>query len=94
MRRWLIVILIALLVSLQYRLWVGEGSLAEIWSLKKAGALQSAENAGLKERNAILEADVQDLKQGLDAAEERARTELGMVKDGEVFYQIVEPQPQ
>lgn len=94
MRRWLIVILIALLLSLQYRLWVGEGSLAEVWSLKKAGAVQRTENAALKERNAVLEADVQDLKQGLDAAEERARTELGMIKDGEVFYQIVEPQPQ
>ena len=94
MRRWLIVILIALLLSLQYRLWVGEGSLAEVWSLKKAGAVQSTENIGLKERNAALEADVQDLKQGLDAAEERARTELGMIKDGEVFYQIIEPQTQ
>lgn len=92
MRRWLIVILIALLAGLQYRLWIGEGSLAQIWSLKKAGALQSEENAVLKERNAVLEADVQDLKQGLDAAEERARTELGMIKDGEVFYQIIEPQ--
>lgn len=92
MRRWLTIFLIALLAVLQYKLWVGEGSLAEIWSLYQAGEVQREENARLKERNAALEAEVQDLKQGLDAIEERARTELGMVKDGEVFYQIVEPQ--
>lgn len=91
MRRWLTILLIALLLGLQYKLWVGEGSLAEIWSLHQAGEVQREENAGLKERNAALEAEVQDLKQGLDAIEERARSELGMIKDGETFYQIVEP---
>lgn len=91
MRRWLTILLIALLLGLQYKLWVGEGSLAEIWSLHQAGELQREENARLKERNAALEAEVQDLKQGLDAIEERARSELGMIKDGETFYQIVEP---
>lgn len=94
MRRWLTISLIALLLGLQYKLWVGEGSVAEIWSLYQAGKVQREENARLKERNAALEAEVQDLKQGLDAIEERARTELGMVKDGEVFYQIVEPAKQ
>lgn len=92
MRRWLTILLIALLLGLQYKLWVGEGSLAEIWSLHQAGEVQREENARLKERNAALEAEVQDLKQGLDAVEERARSELGMIKDGETFYQIVEPQ--
>jgi len=92
MRRWLTLILIALLLGLQYKLWVGEGSLAEIWSLHQAGDVQRDENERLKERNAALEAEVQDLKQGLDAVEERARAELGMIKDGEVFYQVVEPQ--
>ena len=92
MRRWLTLILIALLLGLQYKLWVGEGSIAEIWSLHQAGELQRDENERLKERNAALEAEVQDLKQGLGAVEERARTELGMIKEGEVFYQIVEPQ--
>ena len=91
MRRWLTILLIALLLGLQYKLWVGEGSLAEIWSLHQAGEVQREENARLKERNAALEAEVQDLKQGLDAVEERARSELGMIKDGETFYQIVEP---
>lgn len=91
MRRWLTILLIALLLGLQYKLWVGEGSLAEIWSLHQAGEVQREENAGLKERNAALEAEVHDLKQGLDAIEERARSELGMIKDGETFYQIVEP---
>ena len=94
MRRWLTISLIALLLGLQYKLWVGEGSLAEIWNLYQAGEVQREENARLKERNAALEAEVQDLKQGLDAIEERARTELGMVKEGEVFYQIVEPAKQ
>ncbi len=92
MRRWLTLILIALLLGLQYKLWVGEGSLAEVWSLHQAGEVQRVENEGLKERNAALEAEVKDLKQGSEAVEERARTELGMIKDGEVFYQIVEPQ--
>ena len=92
MRRWLTLILIALLLGLQYKLWVGEGSIAEIWSLHQAGELQRDENERLKERNAALEAEVQDLKQGLGAVEERARTELGMIREGEVFYQIVEPQ--
>ncbi|MBI5460697.1 MAG: cell division protein FtsB [Gammaproteobacteria bacterium] len=92
MRRWLTLILIALLLGLQYKLWVGEGSIAEIWNLLQAGEVQRDENARLKERNAALEAEVKDLKTGMDAIEERARTDLGMVKDGEIFYQIVEPQ--
>ncbi len=92
MRRWLTLILIALLLGLQYKLWVGDGSIAEIWNLLQAGTVQRDENAGLKERNAALEAEVKDLKTGMDAIEERARSDLGMVKDGEVFYQIVEPQ--
>lgn len=92
MRRWLIVILIALLLGLQYRLWVGEGSFAEVWNLHTALAEQRMENEHLAERNAALEAEVKDLKQGLGAVEERARSELGMIKDDEVFYQIVEPE--
>lgn len=90
MRRGLTVLLIALVVGLQYRLWVGDGSLAEVWQLRQAVAAQSEENARLVERNSALEAEVLDLKQGLDAVEERARSELGMIKDDEVFYQIVE----
>lgn len=89
--RWLLGILILLFVGLQYKLWVGDGSLAEVWHLKGAVREQRAENAQLQERNRALDAEVQDLKQGLGAVEERARSELGMIKEGEVFYQVIEP---
>jgi len=88
--RWLIGLLVLLLVLLQYRLWVGDGSLAEVWGLYQQVEAQRDENRRLRERNQALEAEVTDLKQGLDAIEERAREELGMVKDGETFYQIIE----
>jgi len=93
--RWLIALLMVLLVYLQYRLWVGDGSLAEVWRLRGAVAEQRAENARLQERNQALDAEVRDLKEGLEAVEERARSELGMIREGEVFYQIVEePGPE
>lgn len=88
--RWLIALLVVLLIYLQYRLWVGDGSLAEVWRLRGAVAEQQAENARLQERNQALDAEVRDLKEGLEAVEERARSELGMIREGEVFYQIVE----
>lgn len=92
MRRWLIVILIAFLLGLQYKLWVGEGSLAEVWHLHTAVGEQRIDNERLAERNAALEAEVKDLKQGLEAVEERARSELGMTKEDEIFYQLVDPE--
>lgn len=88
--KWISAILIVLLLGLQYRLWVGEGSVAEIARLSKAIEKQRAENERLHERNAALDGEVQDLKQGVEAIEERARSELGMVKKDEVFFQIVE----
>ena len=88
--RWLVWLLVVLFVLLQYKLWVGDGSLAEVWDLYQQGELQKQENQRLHERNQALEAEVQDLKQGLGAIEERAREELGMVKEGETFYQIIE----
>ena len=88
--RWLLGLLVFLLMLLQYRLWVGEGSLAEVWTLNKKVEAQREENRRLHERNKALEAEVLDLKKGLDAIEERARNELGMIKEGEVFYRIVE----
>jgi cell division protein FtsB len=91
--RWLLWLLIVLLLLLQYRLWVGDGSLAEVWDLYQQVETQRDENQRLLERNQALEAEVQDLKQGLDAIEERAREELGMIKDGETFYQIIDEQP-
>ena len=88
--RWIISLLIVLLVLLQYKLWVGDGSLAEVWDLYQQVDTQKHENQQLRERNQALEAEVQDLKQGLQAIEERAREELGMIKDEETFYQIIE----
>jgi cell division protein FtsB len=89
--RLLIVILLLLFLALQYRLWVGEGSLAEVSNLSDKVEAQKAENQRLKDRNAALDAEVQDLKTGYEAIEERARSELGMIKDDETFYQIVDP---
>jgi len=89
--RWIGWLLFVLLLSLQYRLWVGDGSLAEVWDLYQQVEVQRDENQRLRERNQALEAEVQDLKQGLGAIEERAREELGMIKEGETFYQIIEP---
>ena len=77
-------------VSLQSRLWLGEGSLAEVWQLKKEIGLNQQENYQLSERNRRLSAEVKDLKQGLSAVEERARTQLGMVKEDETFYLIID----
>jgi cell division protein FtsB len=88
--RWLVWLLLVLFVLLQYKLWVGDGSLAEVWDMYRQVEMQKEENQRLRERNQALEAEVQDLKQGLESIEERAREELGMVKENETFYQIVE----
>jgi cell division protein FtsB len=90
--RVLIGILFLLFVWLQYRLWVGEGSLAEVYNLRREIELQRQDLRELKQRNGVLEAEVRDLKTGMDAMEERARTELGMIREGEVYYQVLEPQ--
>ena len=92
--RWLSGFLLLLLLWLQYRLWVGEGSLAEVHKLRQEIGLQQRELAELNRRNQVLEAEVRDLKDGLHALEERARTELGMIKEGEVFFQVIEPEPE
>jgi len=88
--RKLILFLVILLVYLQYRLWLGDGGLLELWNVHQEVEAQRDENARLRERNEALDAQVLDLKQGLDAIEERAREDRGMVKQGETFYQIVE----
>lgn len=87
---WLLVVLILLLVGLQYRLWVGDGSLAQVTDLKHQIADQQGANQRLLERNRILEAEVMELKKGMETVEERARHELGMVKEGETLYQLTE----
>lgn len=88
--RLLIVLLLGLLAVLQYRLWVGEGSLAEVHGLKREIAAQEAELERLTVRNRELQAEVDDLRTGMDALEERARGELGMIKPGEIFLQVIE----
>ncbi|OGT19403.1 MAG: cell division protein FtsB [Gammaproteobacteria bacterium RBG_16_57_12] len=85
----LMIVLIAILLLLQYRMWIGEGSIVEIWQLKQAIEQQQQENQRLLERNRELEAEVNDLKHGFDAIEERARSELGMIRQDETFYQII-----
>ncbi|MEJ1356333.1 MAG: cell division protein FtsB [Candidatus Sedimenticola sp. (ex Thyasira tokunagai)] len=89
--RLLTALLLLIILVLQYRLWVGEGSLAEVHSLKKDIALQKGELKQMRLRNRALQAEVDDLKKGLEAIEERARNELGMIREGEIFYQVVEP---
>jgi len=89
--RFFIIALVLLLLALQYRLWVGAGGRADVHRLRGEIAVMDAENSQLRARNAALEAEIEDLKQGEEAMEERARTDLGMVKDGETFYLIVEP---
>jgi len=86
----LTVLLVALLALVQFRLWVGDESLAEVWRLRQAIESQTSENTLLKSRNQRLEAEVRDLKNGLEAVEERARLELGMIRRDEIYFQIVE----
>ncbi len=87
---YIITILLVLLIVLQYDLWVGKGSIAEVRQLESALELQSVENQHLKERNDALKAEVLDLKNGLEAIEERVRTELGMIKEDETFFHVIE----
>jgi len=86
----LVAILILLLLILQYKLWFGDGNMREVWQLESTIETQKAENQKLRDRNVALEAEVKDLKQGLEAIEERARNELGMIKKDETFYQVIE----
>jgi cell division protein FtsB len=86
-------VLLAMLVLLQYPLWFGNGGVYVVWRLHREIAVQQKENDQLKERNRTLEAQVNDLKQGLEVIEGRARSELGMVKKGETFYQVIDPKP-
>lgn len=89
--RHLIAFLVVLLAGLQTQLWSGPGSLTALWDLDLRIAVQQRENEQLAERNRSLAAEVRDLKEGLEAVEERARSDMGMVGAGEVFFQIIEP---
>jgi len=89
--RLLIIALIVVFIGLQYRLWFGDGSLSEVVQLSRELELQKQKLKVLEERNRKLEAQVLDLQNGLDAYEEKARNDLGMIKKGETFFQIVKP---
>jgi cell division protein FtsB len=91
--RLLLLGLLAVLLALQYKLWIGAGGVREVEQLRITVQLQQEENAALRQRNEALAAEVDDLKGGTAAVEERARSELGMIKPGEVFYRIVDPPP-
>ncbi|TXI49551.1 MAG: cell division protein FtsB [Lysobacter sp.] len=88
--RTLLIVLVALLALLQYRLWLGEGGLRDTQALEARVRTQTDENRGLRLRNERLAAEVENLKSGEAAVEERARSELGMIKPGETFYRVVE----
>ncbi|BBB28549.1 cell division protein FtsB [Neptunomonas japonica] len=91
MFRWFIALLLLILLGLQYRLWFGDANIFHILDLQEKIAVQVDENERLQMRNRQLEAEVTDLKKGLSAIEERARSDQGMVREGETFYQLVEP---
>jgi len=88
--RALTLVLAGLLLLIQYPLWLGKGGWARVWEHDRQLSAQRAKNDGLQARNAALDAEVRDLKQGLEAVEERARFELGMIRPDEVFFQIVD----
>ena len=88
----LIAVLLLVLIGLQYKLWFGDGSLSEVVQLTRELEIQKNKLQELEERNLILEAQVLDLQNGLDAFEEKARNDLGMIKQGETFIQIIPAQ--
>jgi cell division protein FtsB len=89
-QRALTYVFLALVVLVQYPLWLGKGGWLRVWDLDRQVTAQKKVNADLKARNAGLDAEVRDLKNGLGAIEERARFELGMIKDNEVFFEVLE----
>ena len=91
--RALIAILLVVLILLQFKLWFGEGGFREVTRLEERVVAQTGENEVLQQRNNELQAEVEDLRERLDAVEERARNELGLVKEDEEFYQVVPPPP-
>jgi cell division protein FtsB len=86
--RVLAIVLAGLILALQYPMWLGKGGWLRVRELDRRVEAQKEVNANLKARNAALDADVRDLKQGFEAVEERARSELGMIRQDEVFFQL------
>lgn len=87
--KWIPLVLLTLLGLLQYRLWFGKNSIPDYVNREHEVQMQAQQNANLAQRNALLKADINDLKIGLEAIEERARNELGLIKRGETFYRIL-----
>ncbi len=88
--RWILTLLIVFFIGLQYRLWFGQGSWEQIVSLERELEEQNLVNQRLRDRNQVLENEVRDLKSGLESVEERARSELGLIKEGETFYLLID----
>jgi cell division protein FtsB len=86
--RWLAIVFLALIAALQYPMWLGKGGWLRVRELNTQVAEQRQKNTELKTRNEALDADVRDLKQGVEAIEERARSELGMIRHDEIFFQL------
>jgi len=86
-----LVVLVLLFTALQYHLWFGEGSWPRAQAVREKFELQMSENEKLQQSNATMEAEVLDLKTGLDAIEERARADLGLVRQGDEYFQIIQP---
>jgi cell division protein FtsB len=93
MKRWLPILLAALIVALQYPMWLGKGGWLQVREYDRQLAAQRADNARFKLRNDALDADVRDLKTGVEAIEERARSDLGMIRQDEVFFQLQPAKP-
>ncbi|MDZ4252126.1 MAG: cell division protein FtsB [Sulfuritalea sp.] len=91
--KWPTLVLVALIALLQYPLWLGKGGWLRVWDYERQLQAQREVNQALEQRNAALDAEVRDLKAGYEAIEERARYELGMIKEGEVFVQVPQKMP-
>ena len=89
-----IALLLLVTVYLQYTLWFERGGIRDVRKLERAVAEQRAEIERMRARNEALAAEVVDLKQGLEAIEERARSDMGLIKEGEVFFRLTEPEPE
>jgi cell division protein FtsB len=91
--RLLAITLAGLVVLIQYPLWLGKGGMPRVWEMERQIETQRDTNNRMQVRNAALDAEVNDLKQGLEAIEERARNELGMIRRDEIFFQVLEQAP-
>ncbi len=85
-------VLLILFIWLQYKIWLQDGGIPEVMQLQEEVEEVKIEVQKLRDRNLSLDAEVKDLKKGLDAIEERARSEMGMIKQGEIYYQVIEPE--